>query len=155
MVLCFLYYSHWFGAQILSRTPSARFSRKSKPDIRSSGFTVSYLLEMFFLLWEKCCYFQIFPNEVTVLIESFEKSFKATPFCNIFYRWHILTLFVDSHYSTCSQIQLIFEQFPNGIIFTEGVIFSVLFLLRVQICQKLQNSHDTPPIILRKSRPEN
>ena len=79
--------SHWFGFRILSRPPLAQFSWESKPDIRSCGFTASYLFKMFFLLWEKCFYFQIFPNEVSVLIESFEKRFEATPFCHILYRW--------------------------------------------------------------------
>ena len=42
---------------------------------------------MFFLVLENCCYFQIFPNEVIVLIEIFEKRFEATPFFAVLCRW--------------------------------------------------------------------
>ena len=45
-------------------------------------------------MWEKCCYIQIFPNEVTVLIERFEKRFKATPFFVILCRWRKFLLFI-------------------------------------------------------------
>ena len=79
--------THWFGFRILSRPPFAQFSWESKPDFRSCGFTVSYLLEMFFKIWEKYYYIQIFPNEVSVLIEIFETGVKATPFFVILCRW--------------------------------------------------------------------
>ena len=87
-------FSHWFGLKNLSRTPSAWFSWRSKPDFRSCQITISYLSEIFFSIWKKCCYIQIFPNEVTVLIESFEKRFKATPFFIILSRWRKFLLFI-------------------------------------------------------------
>ena len=61
----------------LSHPRLAQFSRGSKPDFRSCGFTASYLFEMFSTTMEKCCYMLIFANECAVLIESFEKRFKC------------------------------------------------------------------------------
>ena len=61
----------------LSHPRLAQFSRGSKPDFRSCGFTASYLFEMFSTTMEKCCYMLIFANECAVLIESFEKRFVA------------------------------------------------------------------------------
>ena len=75
------------GLSTLSRTPLAQFSWESKPDIRSSGFTATYLLEMFFSTREKCCYMLIFANECAVLIKVFINVFEATPFFAVLYRW--------------------------------------------------------------------
>ena len=75
------------GLGTLSRTPLAQFSWESKPDIRSSGFTATYLLEMFFSTREKCCYMLIFANECAVLIKVFINVFEATPFFAVLYRW--------------------------------------------------------------------
>ena len=48
---------------------------------------------MFFKIWEKYYYIQIFPNEVSVLIEIFETGVEATPFFVILCRWRKYTLF--------------------------------------------------------------
>ena len=91
--------THWFGFRFLSRTPLAQFSWESKPNFRSSGFTVSYLFEMFFTTMEKCCFMLIFANEYAVLIESFEKGSRPR---------HFVTFCIDGancfhcfHYKTC------------------------------------------------------
>ena len=101
MFICFLFEivhnhccSHWFGFRILSRPPLAQFSWESKPDIRSCGFTASYLFEMFFTTREKCCYMLIFANECAVLFESFEIRFEATPFFVILCRWRKFLQFI-------------------------------------------------------------
>ena len=88
------YTTHWFGKKFLSHPRSAWFSWKSKPDIKSGGFNASYLLQMFFLVLENYCYFQIFPNECTVLIKSFEKRFEATPFFAVLCRWRKFLLLI-------------------------------------------------------------
>ena len=71
----------------LSRPPLAQFSRRVKPNFRSSGFTASYLFKMFFTTREKCCYTLIFANECVVLIEVFKNVFEATPFFAVLCRW--------------------------------------------------------------------
>ena len=99
-----IFLTHWFGFRILSRPPFAQFSWESKPDFRSCEFTASYLLEMFFTIWEKYYYIQIFPNEVSVLIEIFETGVEATPFFVILCRWRKYTSFSapcsEPHYPT-------------------------------------------------------
>ena len=78
----------------LSHPRLAQFSRGSKPDFRSCGFTASYLFEMFSATMEKCCYMLIFANECAVLFESFEIRFEATPFFVILCRWRKFLQFI-------------------------------------------------------------
>ena len=91
----------------LSHPRLAQFSRGSKPDFRSCGFTASYLFEMFSTTMEKCCYMLIFANECAVLIEVFKIVFEATPFFVILCRWRKYTSFsafvrqrAEPHYPT-------------------------------------------------------
>ena len=125
----------------LSRTPSAWFSWRSKPDFRSCQITISYLSEIFFLIWKKCCYIQIFPNKVTVLIESFENRFEATPFFAILYRWR--NCCVCCWQSSRCTIPL-FNKKKHA-----------KNKCKWKICQKIIKSYKTPPTIWQKSRPAN
>ena len=101
-------------------------------------------------MWEKCCYIQIFPNEVSVLIEILEKGCEATPSCHILYRWSklfslfslwILFLQLKSSASgTVGKTNVLYQ------VFTAVKMFLNHIKSHVQFCKKARSNLAMPPI---------